>query len=619
MAELSVSGLNKFFGERHLLKDLSFEIFKGDRIGLIGPNGCGKTTLFRILSGECDYECGVVSFGSGMRVGILQQLPDYPPELTVRDVLWQAFDHLKEMEEEMRLLESRMASGDKKTMARYSYLQTAFEDAGGYDPELPYTILTNGLKISKEMQERSFMSLSGGERTRISLARIMLTGADILLLDEPTNHLDIESIEWLEGYLKTFKGAVLIVSHDRYFLDRTTNRTLEMEDGHIISWPGNYSYYADKKAELMEQLEAAKRRQDKEIERLSFTVERMKGWGLGNKKVMKRAFAMEKRLNRIERIKEIKKQRPMKGRFTEAARSGDEVYYIENLSSGYDHPLVEDFNALVLRGERIALLGPNGCGKSTLLNTILGIHPPLSGLIYTGVGVKTGLLPQTVTFDMPERTLFETMLYTPGCTPQAARDRLAAYEFKGEEVFKKVSTLSGGEKTRLRLCLFMNEQVNTLFLDEPTNHLDIMTREWIEEAIDDFSETMLFVSHDRYFINRFATRIWYIEDGHIIDYPGDYEQFRAMRERAQQQPKQLYVAKDPKPEPEAQKQKPKNSKQAEKQRRELERKAAQIESRISDIEEQMAGCADDYIKLGELLEEKQALEDNLLEIYEALE
>lgn len=612
MAEISVNNLNKFFGENHVLKDISFEIYSGERVGLIGQNGSGKTTLFKILTGREEHDSGELYINKNGRVGLLEQLPEYPPDITARQVLMSAFDHLTEMEDKLRDLEGRME--EEGVMEEYSRLTALFEAQGGYEYMTRYNMMTNGLSIPQDMQDRPFMSLSGGEKTRVNLARIMLSGTDILLLDEPTNHLDLDTISWLEGYLKTYKGTAVIISHDRYFLDEATTRTLELEDGHITSYPGNYSYYIDRKEEMREQLEAAKKRQDKEIAKLEFTIERMKGWGLGNKKVMKRAFAMEKRLDRIERIETMRSQRKMKNRFSQADGSGDEVYTISGLTVGYDKPLLaEPFDALVLRGERIALLGPNGCGKTTMLKTILGQLSPMSGVVLDGVGVKTGYLPQVVSFDHPERTLVDTLIYETDCSTQAARDRLAAFGFRGEEVFKTVDVLSGGEKTRLKLCLFMSDSVNTLFLDEPTNHLDILSREWLEESIDDFSETMIFVSHDRYFINRFATRVWQVEDGKILDYSGNYDEFLKKREI-----ERLRRLAAPQPK-EEKKEKPvfqKANRASQKAKKELEREIKAVEKRLSEIDEEMNASPDDYILLAELVEEKEGLEERLLELYE---
>ncbi len=611
MAEITVSQLNKYYGENHVLRDLTFEIFKGERVGIVGPNGCGKTTLFKILADMLPYDSGQVFIDPSHRVGLLEQLPVYPAGITVRQVLLEAFSHLYEMEREMRALENNMTG---PAMTRYSRLSAEFETRGGYDMDTRYNIMTNGLSIPPDMQDRDFMSLSGGEKTRVNLARIMLSGTDILLLDEPTNHLDLDTIKWLEDYLRGFKGTAVVVSHDRYFLDRATNRTLEIEQGKITSYPGNYSYFVDRKREITEQLEAAKKRQDKEIERLSFTVERMKGWGLGNKKVMRRAFAMEKRLNRIERIQTVRKQKKMHSQFTQADASGEEVFNIIGLTFGYDGPLTAPFDAQILKGERIALLGANGCGKTTLLKTILGDLPPVGGAVYPGAGVKCGYLPQVVSFDSPHLNLVDTMLYGTSCTTQQARDRLGSFLFSGEDVFKRVSALSGGEKTRLKLCLFMGAQVNTLFLDEPTNHLDISSREWLEDAIDDFSETMIFVSHDRYFIERFATRIWQVEKGEIIDFDGSYEAFleKRQREEALKAAPRTGVQERPLPG-----EKPKGSPQklAEKKQKERQRQIAALEIRLSEIETEMSVSTQDYVLLSALLEEKTRLEEELLALY----
>ena len=624
MAEISVQELHKYFGEHHVLRGLSFDLQAGERASIVGPNGCGKSTLLKILAGLQEYDGGVVAINKGARLGLLEQLPVYDPDVTVREVLWQAFSYLEGMAEEMRRMEALMADGQDVDLNRYSRLQTAFEDGGGYDLQVAYDRMTGGLKIDSAMQARPFMSLSGGEKTRVNLARLMLSGTDLLLLDEPTNHLDMDSIEWLESYLKSFRGTVLIVSHDRYFLDNVTNRTLELRDGVVVNWPGNYSYFTEKRDELARQLEAAKKRQDKEIARLEKAVGNLHLWAfMGNDALHKRAFSMQKRIDRMERIQTIRQERKMKNQFNLAAQSGEDVFAIENLSVGFDKPLVQDFTSMVFRGERIAILGPNGAGKTTLLTTLLHLQSPMAGRVYDGVGVKPGYLPQNVHFDHPERNLVDTLLYETNCSTQEARDRLAAFNFKGEEVFKTVSVLSGGEKTRLKLCLFMYQKINTLFLDEPTNHLDILSREWVEDAIDDFSETMIFVSHDRYFIDRFATRIWLVEDGKIVDFLGGYKEFKEQRERQMQSEAAMRERekKAAKAEKAPKEDKPKSenvrNRENEKKKKERQKKIAALEKQLEQLEADMAACpAEDYVRLGELFEQKEAAEEELLLLYE---
>lgn len=617
MNEISVTGLNKYFGDFHLFRDVSFTVYSGEKIALVGPNGCGKTTLLKILARAMDYDSGSIVMAAGRQIGVLEQLPDYGDCITVREVLWKAFERLDDMEERIKEIQLDMQSGDEKSIAEYGRLQTLFESAGGYEKDVAYARMTQGLKIDEDMQQRPFSSLSGGEKTRVNLARIMLAGTDILLLDEPTNHLDIQSITWLEEYIAAFKNTVILVSHDRYFLDKATNRTLELREGEMHSWPGNYSYFIDKKQEMMEQLEAAKKQQDKEIERLTFTIDRLKGWGLGNKKVMRKAFSMEKRIERMERIETIRSQKKMKNQFNQANQSGNDVYVLSNLTIGYDEPLITDFSADIVRGERIGILGPNGSGKTTLLNTILRTQPPLSGRIYEGVGIKKGYLPQNVQFNNPGRNLVDTMLFETNVSTQEARDRLASFEFKGDDVFKRVAELSGGEKTRLKLCMFMYSQVNTLFLDEPTNHLDILSREWVEDAIDSFSETIIFISHDRQFINRFATRIWEITPAGLQDFQGTYDRYVKkadfLKKADLPTPQKAEQPKDTPKKPDQRK----NAKHQEKLRKELEKKIKALERQAQDIDEEIGACpVDDYIALSELTEKKQKLEDELIELYE---
>lgn len=621
MAEISVQKLNKYFGDFHLLKDISFDVLEGQRVAIIGANGAGKTTLFKILTGEEDFDEGTL-YKAPKKIGILDQLPSYPEDMTVREVLWQAFSEVEDVAKRLKELEKLMeVVHTRDVLDEYQKLTERFEMLDGYNLEVLYSKMVSGLDIPKDMQERPFMSLSGGEKTRVNLAKTMLMGTEILLLDEPTNHLDLQSVQWLEGYLASFKGAAVIISHDRYFLDKTTNVTIELENGESRVYNGSYSQYMEQKERELEQLEEAIKRQEKEIDRLEFTLNRMKGWGMGSSKMMKKATALEKRISRIERLDSVKKAHKMKGKFNMANRTGDEVYYLDKVSVGFDRPLIEQLEALVLRGERVAILGENGCGKTTLLKTILGFMEPLSGKIIEGAGLKVGFLPQEIHFEHPERSVLDTVLYDTNLTPGECRSRLAAYGFLGEDVFKEVSVLSGGEKTRLRLCLFMNDQINTLFLDEPTNHLDVASRQWLEDSLDEFHETMLFVSHDRYFINRFATRIWQVEDGKILDFVGTYDEFVSFMERRAQasSPAAKEIKKEKAPEVKIEKQKKGLTYNEKKQLKDAEAESRKLERELDFFQQEAEKYASDYERLADIMEAKDAAELRLLEVYEIIE
>lgn len=620
MAEISVIKLNKYFSDFHLLQNISFQLYAGQRIGIVGPNGCGKTTLFNIITGVEPFESGDLVIRENARIALLDQLPEYEENVTVREVLMQAFDDISALGREMREVEAQMLEHtDSATLEKYAMMQTMFENAGGYELEVKYNRMTNGLNIPESMQNRPFMSLSGGEKTRVNLARVILAQTDILLLDEPTNHLDLHSIEWLEDYLASFKGSVLVVSHDRYFLDRAVNTILELQDGAITEYPGNYSAYIDRKQEVMAQLEAAKKRQDKEIARLEKAVDDLHLWAfMGNDKLHKRAFSMEKRLARIDRVQTMRKEHKMKSKFKEADRSGDEVFYLLGAQVGYDKAFNVPFDATVLRGERVAIMGDNGCGKTTLINTLQGKHVPFGGRVFAGAGLRVGYLPQNVEFSHPERNIVDTMLYETRLDVADSRNRLAAYGFRGEGVFKEVSVLSGGEKARLKLCIFMNSEINTLFLDEPTNHLDILTKEWIEDSIDEFSETMIFVSHDRYFINRFATRIWEFEGGEIHDYVGTYEQYQESKKRIAAQ-NQSMIEPQEKPKKKENLQAKTNIKESRRQKREVEKQIEISEAELEKILEDMGNFSHDHVKLAELYAQQEKCEAELLELYEKQE
>ena len=609
MIDISVKNIVKSFeiGET-LLDGVSFDINEGERVGIMGRNGCGKTTLFRILTGELAPDAGEIFLAPGKKIGLISQIPRYPAGYTVEDVLRTAFVPLLEIKAKMERLEKAMAaSHDKPLLMEYDRLSAAFTSGGGYDMEVETKKVCNGLDISPTMLTQEFDRLSGGEKTRINLARLLLERTDILLLDEPTNHLDLHSVEWLEEYILKFKGTVLTISHDRFFLDRVVQRVIEISEGKSEFYSGNYSFYLEEKqARFQLQLKQYNQEQAK-LKQLGYTLERMKGWGINNRTLYRRAMSIQHRMDRIAQTERPKTEKTMQAKFSQKDFFGDEVFTIKGLTKTFgNRKLFSNVELSVKGGERIALLGDNGTGKSTFLRILLGELPCDTGRIRFGPTVRWGYLPQIIRFSHPERTLYDTMLYEKNYSPQVARDRLGAFAFSGEDVFKTVATLSGGEQSRLRLCMLMDDKINLLILDEPTNHLDIASREWIECAIDEFEGTLLFVSHDRYFVDKFATRVWELEDGNIRDFPCNYEKYRSIK--AHEAMNRTAV---PKP---VKKEKPKsNDKQLERKVRQIEREISAMEQTLSELTQAVEDNARDYQKLTELLAEKEQMEEALTE------
>ena len=622
MIDISVTNLVKEFevGTK-ILDGFTFQVDGGERVGLLGPNGCGKTTLLRILTGVMDYDEGEVVIAPGKRLGLISQIPVYPEGYTVEDVLDTAFAPLHEMEAEMEQLSHRMAAGeeDPALLARYDKLSTAFQSGGGYETDTNKNKVCNGLSISREMRQRPFDKLSGGEKTRVNLGRLILEDTDILLLDEPTNHLDLRATEWLEEYLEKFKGTVLTVSHDRYFLDKVVSRVIEIQAGKAEFYSGNYSFYAVEKERRYEEKLKQYEKEQAKIEQLEKSAEQLRTWAYsGMDKTFRRAKSMEKRIEKMRTVDRPTRERKMEVRFGEREFRGDEVMTVKNLEKSFgDRTLFSGVNLEVEGGERIALLGDNGTGKSTLIKIIMGEEGPDGGKLRLGPTVKIGYLPQIIHFDHPERNLVDTMIYDLDCTPQTARNRLASFKFRGEDVFKPVSALSGGEQSRLRLCMLMDAKINLLILDEPTNHLDIQSREWIEEAVEEYEGNLLFVSHDRYFIDRFATRIWMLEDGHITDFKGTYQEYLAAKQRnvgrglapAASKEQQAENTKKEKTK------RPGGTKELEKQVNAAERAVAKAEEQMYDLGLQIEAAASDYLKLQELYEQREALEEEILKLY----
>ena len=616
MVDIQVKNLTKFFviGE-NLLDGLSFEIQEGECVAILGRNGCGKTTLFNILTGQMDYDDGEVFVNPNKKLGLISQIPRFPLGFTVEDVLRSAYAELMRIKQKMELIECDMVTGaTDEQLKEYDALTNRFQSGGGYDMDVEVDKICNGLGIPAEMRQQEFDSLSGGEKTRVNLARLLLEKTDILLLDEPTNHLDLNSVEWLEGYINAFKGTVLAISHDRYFIDQVADRVIEILDGHAEFYSGNYSFYMDEKQARFDlQLKQYEQEQAK-LKQLGYTVERMKGWGINNRTLYRRAMSIQHRMERIKKTEKPKKEKTMKATFGERDFSGDVVFKMKNVAKAFgERTLFSDVNLNVEGGERIALLGDNGTGKSTFIKCLLG-DEDFQGKIQFGPTVKWGYLPQIIHFAHPERTLYDTMLYEKNCTPQVARDRLGQFMFQGEDVFKQVGNLSGGEQSRLRLCMLMDEKINLLILDEPTNHLDIASREWVEAAIEEFEGVLLFVSHDRYFIEKFAERIWLLEDGGIRDFACGYKKYRSILEHeAAAKPVAAAV---PKPK----KEKPKGgTKETDKLIRRLEREIDKQEKWIAELDGKIEAASADYQELTRLLGEKEAAEMELLDLMEQWE
>jgi len=611
MIDISVQDIKKAFEEGNdILAGLTFDINEGERVGLLGKNGAGKTTLLRLITGEIEPDEGSIAIPGVRKIGLISQIPEYPPDFTADDVLRQAHSRLKTLKAEMEKLETRMSedSGDEILKA-YDSLAYEFERSGGYNMEFELNSVVNGLRIPHSQRGQLFDSLSGGEKTRINLARLILENTDVLLLDEPTNHLDMRATIWLEEFLGKFKGTALIISHDRYFLDRTIDRVIEINNGKAEFYSGNYSFYVqEKRRRFEEQLEKYEREQA-ESKRLHAAADRLKQWGTGNKQLMKKSLAVRTRTERAVKTEKPDKDKTMRARFGQREFRGDEVLIIRNLEKSFDDRKLIDIDELEVQGgERIAVIGDNGTGKTTLVRMIMGEEKPDSGFVRCGPAVKPACLPQIIRFDHPRRTILDTLMYGQNLSHQMARNRLGAFMFSGEDVFKLVGDLSGGEKSRLRLCMLMNNDINLLILDEPTNHLDLPSREWIEDAIARYTETLLFISHDRYFIDRFATRIWELEDGVFTDFFGSYSEYREAKEETAVAGQ---IKKEPSTNPK-QKSKPADM---QKEQRRLEREIGKLENELDEISLQKEEHASFYEKLLELDKQELEVQESLDKLY----
>lgn len=531
MLDLDLSNVTLNYGFKNVLNGVSLQVNSGDKVAIVGDNGTGKTSIFRIISGEETPNSGTVSKRKGATVGYLKQIaPKAQPGMTVYDFLRTAYGKIADVQHKMQELENAMAKPNltqeqmEKIMDEYGKAIEYFSSHGGYEIDSNVEKMAGNFKIS-ELLNQEYNSLSGGQKTIACLAKLLLINPDILLLDEPTNHLDIPTLSWLEDFIKSYKGSVILVSHDRYFLDKTINKVFALADGKINTYFGNYTKYIETLTAEIEAQAQAFVTQQKMISDMEDTIRKNRAWGAqSSEKAYRVAKQIERRISEMEKVEKPKIQKDIALNFNQETRSGKEVLIIENLSFSYGNNMIlNKANMNLQYQDRVCLLGKNGCGKSTLLKIILNELPVEHGNMVIGSNVKIGYLPQHVSFENESVTVLqEFQNHFKGSLTQAY-STLASFHFYGEEVNKRLSSLSGGEKVRLKFAELVQNDVNLIILDEPTNHLDVRNREILEEALTDFSGTVLFVSHDRYFINKVATRVVEFNDGKLINYLGNYD------------------------------------------------------------------------------------------------
>jgi ATP-binding cassette subfamily F protein 3 len=591
MSVLTASNLAKSYGVQDIFEGVSFEIPQGAKIALVGPNGSGKTTLLHLVAGLEAPTAGILHRSKGLRLAYLPQQADFSAEGTLRGAMEEVFSHLQVQAAELRRLEVAMADPATREQAleRYDRTLQAFELAGGYTYEQRINQVLSGLGFDEETDfHRPVAQLSGGQKTRALLARLLLEGPDLLLLDEPTNHLDLAGIEWLEGYLKAWEGAVVVVAHDRAFLDAVVERVWEMAWGWLEQYRGNYSAYVTQRAERMARQQSRYERQQQFIARTEDFIRR----NISGQRT-REAQGRRKRLERLERIEHPREYRALSLDLGKVARSGDLVVGLYDLVVGYRSapPLFTAEEVELRRGQRVALLGPNGSGKTTLVRTILGHIPPLSGRARIGASVQLGHFAQGHADLDLDKTVLDTILDTREMQISQARDLLGRYRFSGDDVFKRVGDLSGGEQARVALAVLALQGANVLILDEPTNHLDIPSQEVLQEVLSGFGGTLLLVTHDRYLIHRLATHIWAIEDEMLWAFKGGYEAYREWAaQRLEQEAASSVTQAETERAREREAHKAAEREAARRARRhmELEEMIAQLETRRTELEAQLA-------------------------------
>ncbi len=545
MIELSLNGIKKYKDSTLVLKDITFQVYAGEKVGIIGANGSGKSTILKLIAGietlniyqgstSRGYDEGWISITKGATTAYLEQIPKFPDGLRVIDILSLAFGEIYSIESEMRELEDKMKNLDgillEKVLKQYSEIQQLYEVKGGYDIQEKLNKVCKGLKFDEDFLNKDFSILSGGEKTTVILGKILIENPEILLLDEPTNHLDFNSIEWLENYLKNYKGIVIIVSHDRYFLDNIVTKIIEVEDKVCEIYRGNYSAYIREKEERMLHQFEDFREQQKKINGMEKTIKDLRDWALraDNNKFFKRAVSIQKKLDKMDRInKPVFEKQNMKLNFKVAERSGNETINAVGLFKNFEEKVIfSEANLLIKFGERVAMIGSNGSGKTTFLKMLLKEEGIDGGIVEIGANVKMAYLPQNITFKDEELTILEYFREDISILEGKAREHLSKFMFFGSSVFKKIRHLSGGERIRLTLSKLLYKDINLLILDEPTNHLDIDTIETLEQALEDFEGTIFFISHDRYFINKISEKVIAIENKRFNTYLGNYDYYK---------------------------------------------------------------------------------------------
>ena len=633
---LSCQGISKSFGEKVILEDASFHIEEREKAALIGNNGAGKTTLLRIIMEEIHADSGQVVLAKDRRIGYLAQYQDVQGHRSVYEELLSTKQYIIDMEDRLRTMELQMknASGEEleRLMNSYTRLTHEFELENGYAYKSELMGVLNGLGFTEEDFNKQVSTLSGGQKTRVALGKLLISKPDILLLDEPTNHLDMESIAWLETYLLNYPGAVFIVSHDRYFLDKVVTKVIEIDAGQVRMYSGNYSAYAEKKAQLRDAQYKAYLNQQREIKHQEAVIVKLKSFN--REKSIKRAESREKMLNKIQRIdKPIEVQSQMRLSLEPRVVSGNDVLTVEDLAKSFpQQKLFSHISFQIKRGERVALIGNNGTGKTTMLKILNGLLDADEGTFSLGSKVQIGYYDQEHHVLHAEKTIFEEISDTyPTLTETQIRNMLAAFLFTGDDVFKVISSLSGGERGRVSLAKLMLSEANFLILDEPTNHLDIASKEILEEALNSYTGTVLYVSHDRYFINQTATRILDLTNQSVVNYIGDYDYYLEKKEELTEKyaPSAQEAAEEAKEDTplegkltwQQQKEEQARKRKQENELKKVEKRIEELETRDKEIDDTLVlpDVCTNVGRCAELSREKDKIQEELEELYEKWE